>query len=237
MAAQRTLLLIADISGYTRYLRTHRMSLAHAEVNLTRLLEAVIDAAPGFDLIEIEGDAAFLARRADPHDDGATADAMARAVAAMHRAFHRERRYVASNLCPCAACEETNDMKLKFVAHVGEVADQTIRNRRKLVGIDVILVHRLLKNAVEDPEYVLMSDELYRAAGPAFEPVRALVQELEGLGTVVTYVARVEGLAGSPAPVAEPGLLQRLGRTVDVASRGMPYMLGLRRRRRPVLAG
>ena len=237
MASRRTLLLIADISGYTRYLRTHRMSLAHAEVNLTRLLEAVIDAAPGFDLIEIEGDAAFLARDADAHDDEATAGAMARAVGAMHQAFHRERRYVASNLCPCDACEETNDMRLKFVAHLGEVTDQTIRNRRKLVGFDVIVVHRLLKNAVEDPEYVLMSDELYRAAGTPFEPVKELSQEFEGLGTVVTYVAGVEGLAGrSPAPLPDPGLLQRLGRTVDVAARGMPYMLGLRRRRRPVLA-
>jgi hypothetical protein len=155
----------------------------------------------------------------------------------MHRAFHRERRYVASNLCPCDACEETNDMRLKFVAHVGEVAEQTIRHRRKLVGIDVILVHRLLKNAVEEPEYVLLSDELYRAAGRAFEPVRELPQELEGLGTVVTYVAGVEDLAGSAAPLPDPGLLQRLGRTLDVAGRGMPYMLGLRRRRRPVLAG
>ncbi len=237
MASCRTLLLIADIGGYTRYLRTHRMSLAHAEVNLTRMLEAVIDAAPGFDLIEIEGDAAFLARPADAHDDAATTDAMARAVGAMHQAFHRERVFVASNLCPCDACEETNDMRLKFVAHLGEVADQTIRNRRKLVGMDVILVHRLLKNAVEDPEYVLMSDELYRAAGTAFEPVKELPQEVEGLGTIVTYVAGVEGLAGSLAPLPEPGLLQRLGRTVDVAGRGMPYMLGLRRRRRPVLAG
>ena len=236
MASQRTLLLIADISGYTRYLRTHRMSLAHAEVNLTRLLEAVIDAAPGFDLIEIEGDAAFLARPADAHDDEATADAMVRAVGAMHRAFHRERKYVAWNLCPCDACEETDDMRLKFVAHLGEVADQTIRNRRKLVGIDVILVHRFLKNTVEDPEYVLMSDELYRAAGRAFEPVRELPQQFEGLGTVVTYVADVEGLIGSPAPPPDPGLLERLGRTLDVAGRGMPYMLGLRRRRRPVLA-
>ena len=97
-------------------------------------------------------------------------------------------------------------------------------------------MHRLLKNAVEDPEYVLMSDELYRAAGTAFEPVRELPQEFEGLGTVVTYIAGVEGLAGSPARLPDPSLLQRLGRTVDVAGRGIPYMLGLRRRRRPVLA-
>jgi hypothetical protein len=58
----RSLLLIADIGGYTDYMRSHRMSLAHAEVNTSRLLERVVDAAPGFDLVEIEGDAAFLSR-------------------------------------------------------------------------------------------------------------------------------------------------------------------------------
>jgi len=34
----------------------------------------------------------------------------------------------------------------RFVAHVGEVATQTIRQRPKLIGIDVILVHRMLKS-------------------------------------------------------------------------------------------
>ena len=63
MASQRSLLLIADIGGYTEYMRTHRMSLAHAEVNTARLLKKVIDAVGDFDLIEIEGDAAFLALR------------------------------------------------------------------------------------------------------------------------------------------------------------------------------
>src|ERR1700722_1164368 len=56
MGPQRALLVIADIGGYTEYMRTHRMSLAHAEVNTARLLEAVIDAAGDFELIEIEGD-------------------------------------------------------------------------------------------------------------------------------------------------------------------------------------
>ena len=78
MASERALLLIADIGGYTEYMRTHRMSLAHAEVNTARLLEAVIDAAGDFDLIEIEGDAAFLSRPADALDDAATAAAMTR---------------------------------------------------------------------------------------------------------------------------------------------------------------
>jgi hypothetical protein len=236
MASERALLLIADIGGYTEYMRTHRMSLAHAEVNTTRLLEAIIDAAGDFDLIEIEGDAAFLSLRADGLDDAATAAAMTRAVAAMHVAFHRERQYVASVLCPCDACEQADNLKLKFVAHVGEVATQTIRDRRKLVGIDVILVHRLLKNPVEEPEYILFSEDLYRTGGTAFDPVRELPQDLEGIGAVLTYVAGIEDIAGSLPPLPEPGWGERVGRTLGVAGRGLPYMLGLRRTRRAAAA-
>src|ERR1700743_2530931 len=116
-------------------MRTHRMSLAHAEVNTARLLEAVIDAAGEFELIEIEGDAAFLSRPAAPPAAQSPAATLTQAVGGMHHAFHRERQYVASNLCPCDACEQANNLKLKFVAHVGDVATQTIRDRRKLVRI------------------------------------------------------------------------------------------------------
>ncbi|MGH3456372.1 MAG: DUF2652 domain-containing protein, partial [Nocardioidaceae bacterium] len=101
MASGHSLLLIADIGGYTEYMSTHRMSLAHAEVNTARLLEKVIDAVPDFDLIEIEGDAVFLTRDADPDDHDVTVDATLQAAVAMYRAFHLERRYVAANLCPC----------------------------------------------------------------------------------------------------------------------------------------
>lgn len=230
MGSERALLLIADIGGYTEYMRAHRMSLAHAEVNTGRLLEAIIDAAGDFELIEIEGDAAFLSRRADTLDGDAPVAAMAEAVVGMHHAFHRERRYVASNLCPCDGCTQADNLKLKFVAHVGEVATQTIRNRRKLVGIDVILVHRLLKNPVEAPEYVLFSEELYRTGGAVLEPVQEVSQDLEGIGAVRTYFVDIADVTGSLPPAPDPGWLERLGRTVNVAGRGLPYMLGLRRR-------
>jgi len=230
MGSQRALLLIADIGGYTDYMRAHRMSLAHAEVNTARLLEAVIDAADGFELIEIEGDAAFLSRQAN---GDATVRAMTDAVVAMHRAFHHERRYVAANLCPCDGCTQTENLKLKFVAHVGEVATQTIRDRTKLVGLDVILVHRLLKNSVPAPEYVLCSEELYRAGGASLsERMQEAAQELEGIGAVRTYFADMADVAGPLPPAPQPRVLGRLGRTLSVAGRGMPYMVGLRRRRR-----
>jgi Protein of unknown function (DUF2652) len=228
----RTLLLIADIGGYTDFMRLHRTSLAHAEATTARLLKRIVDAARGFDLIEIEGDAAFLSRDADPSDGAAVAAATTGAAVAMHRAFHAERRLVATNMCPCEGCELAAGLKLKFVAHVGEVAIQMIKRRRNLVGIDVILVHRLLKNPVPVPEYVLVSEELYRtgeAGLPA--PMQEISQDLEGIGPVRAYFVDVEDLPGPPAVEDQPSVARRLGATVGILGRGVPYMLGLRRRR------
>jgi hypothetical protein len=237
MTSGRSLLLIADIGGYTEYMRFHRMSLAHAEVNTARLLEKVIDAAPGFELIEIEGDAAFLALEADTLESDATVALTLDVAMAMHRAFHIERQYVATNLCPCNGCTQANNLKLKFVAHIGEVATQTIRERRKLVGIDVILVHRMLKNRVKVPEYLLLSEELYLTAStPMSSPAHEVSQDLEGIGRARAYFVNVADVPGALAPVPVPSMLGRVGRTLAVAGSGMPYMLGLRRRRRTASA-
>ena len=46
MESKRTLLLIADIGGYTEYMPFHRTLLGHAEAATKRLLEKVVDAAP-----------------------------------------------------------------------------------------------------------------------------------------------------------------------------------------------
>ena len=231
MASERALLLIADISGYTDYMGSHRMSLGHAEANTARLLEKVIDTACDFDLIEIEGDAAFLSRPADELDRDATVAATVQAAVSMHRAFHIERQHVVTNLCPCDFCAQADNLKLKFVAHIGEVATQTINKRRNLVGIDVVFVHRLLKNPVQVPEYVLLSEDLYRSGGTSLpdHPMHEISQDLEGIGPVRAYYVDVEDLAGPLPPPPDPSWLGRLGRTASLAGRGLPYMLGLRR--------
>jgi hypothetical protein len=231
-ATERSLLIIADIGGYTDYMRTHRMSLAHAEVNTSRMLERIVDAAPDFDLVEIEGDAAFLSRPADRLAGATPVAATLDVAAAMHRAFHLERRYVATNLCPCQGCAEVGNLKLKFVAHIGEVATQRIRQQVKLVGIDVILVHRLLKNSVELPEYVLLTEELRRLGDGLPPSGQELTADLEGIGPTRTFVLDVADLPdASTAPLPDPPLLSRLGRTISLAGTGLPYMLGLRRGR------
>src|SRR3712207_257168 len=138
MSTGRALLLIADIGGYTDYMQFHRSVLGHAEAATTRMLGKIVDAAEGFDLIEVEGDAAFLSRDADGLDGPAAWAVTTEAAVALHRAFHQERRFVELNMCPCGSCTKTSALKLKFVARLGEVATQTIRRRKKLVGLDVI---------------------------------------------------------------------------------------------------
>jgi len=233
MATRRALLLIADIGGYTDYMQYHRSILGHAEAATNRMLDKVVGAAWGFDLIEIEGDAAFLSREIDGMDGPAALATVTQAAVAMHRAFHEQRRLIELNMCPCGSCTKTSALKLKFVAHVGEVATQTIKRRRKLVGMDVIYVHRLLKNPVHVPEYVLVSEDLYRDGGtPAMQEI---AQDLEGIGPVRTYFMDVEDIAAPLASLPDPSWPRRIGGTLGMVGRGLPHIV--RRRRATAPAG
>jgi hypothetical protein len=111
------------------------------------------------------------------------------------------------------------------------VATQTIKRRRKLIGMDVIFIHRLLKNPVPVPEYVLLSEDLHRTRGasPPDEVVHEIPQDLEGIGPVLTYFVDVEDLSGSLPPAPAPSVPQRLGATFGILGRGMQANLRLLR--------
>jgi hypothetical protein len=63
--------------------------------------------------------------------------------------------------CECNACARIPDLDLQFVVHHGQVIAQKVAGRQELLGSDVILVHRLLKNDVVErlgvPAYALIS--------------------------------------------------------------------------------
>ena len=224
MSSARALLLIADIGGYTDYMGSHRMSLAHAEVNTGRLLETVIDAAPGFELIEIEGDAAFLYRQVDSLAPDALVAEVVRVAVAMHQAFHLEREYVARNLCPCSGCKEMANLKLKFVAHVGEWRPRPSGSGSSSSGSTSSVVHRLLKNPVTVREYVLLSEDLY-ATGSSVLPDAAheIATDLQGIGRVRAFYVDVTDLDAPGGTPTLPTWRGRLGQD------------RLRRRRRAAL--
>jgi len=221
---ERTLLLLADISGYTEFMRLHRLNLAHSQEITRRLLESMLDAAPGLHLVEVEGDALFLAAPQD--GPGVLASALA-----MYGAFHtRQRWMVAHNLCACDACRQIGRLHVKFVAHLGEVVLQRIRDTEKLFGVDVIAVHRMLKNSVPASEYVLMSEPLYQRLEPPLRDRAVRVeQELEGLGTMPLYFVSLEDFEIELPARPEPALPARIRETFSLGLRAFPSLVGLRR--------
>ena len=63
--------------------------------------------------------------------------------------FRRRRRDVRqATSCDCRACSRIPDLDLKFVVHHGAAIVQKVAGRQELLGSDVIVAHRLLKNEV-----------------------------------------------------------------------------------------
>src|SRR6266571_4120577 len=143
-AAQPTCFLIADISGYTGYLAD--VELDHAQDILADLVGAVVTALrPNFRLAKLEGDAAFTFMTAEKVDGSMLLDTIERC----YFGFRRRRRDVRqATSCECNACARIPDLDLKFVVHHGVAILQKVAGRQELLGSDVIVVHRLLKNEV-----------------------------------------------------------------------------------------
>jgi len=154
-------LVIADIGGYTRYLSG--VELEHSADVLADLLQTVVNAfEPNLRVAKVEGDAVFVY-------DGGEADGsvLVDALSGAYIAFMRRRRTVTQlTTCGCDACRSIGDLGLKIVAHRGDYAIHEIAGKTELVGRDVILVHRLLKNELATRtgirDYAVYTDSLTR---------------------------------------------------------------------------
>ena len=139
----RGCLLIADVSGYTRYLGG--VELDHAQDILADLLGAVVANTSVMRTAKLEGDAVFCHAPAGDIDGAALVDT----IESCYFAFTKRLRTIAHlTTCACNACSKLDGLDLKFVVHCGQYATHVVADSEELVGYDVILVHRLLKNRV-----------------------------------------------------------------------------------------
>jgi len=191
---ERSCLLIADISGYTSYLAG--VELDHAQDILADLIGTVVTSLrPTFRLAKLEGDAAFMAAPEDQIDGSLLLDAIERC----YFGFRRRRRDVRqATSCPCDACLRIPDLNLKFVAHVGPVVRQDMAGLEELIGRDVIVVHRLLKNTVGEATgasaYALLTDACTTAMGldPAALGMAPHSETYEVVGEIPGWVHDLE---------------------------------------------
>lgn len=194
-------LLMADISGYTQFVRTHADTADHARQSIVGLLKAIISASSTpLQVAELEGDAVFLYALAEEREFPGAAEAIKSQIPGLFRAFQGARDAMVDRAdCPCEACTHIADLRLKQVVHTGEVAVERIGRFEKLFGLDVIVVHRMLKNSVEAKEYLMISEAAHESLG-AFGGVTAEVRRecLEGIGEMRMHVYYSEDLSALP---------------------------------------
>jgi hypothetical protein len=159
-------LVLADISGYTRFVRMHKVSLLHAEGIITELMEAVIgEASEPLILNKLEGDAAFLyARGGDPGTARMTLERVLRFFTSF-TARQQELIQAGEGGCSCEACCNISSLKLKAIMHPGQAVIKQVHQLTELAGSEVILAHRWLKNTIGADEYLLLTEDFYRLSG------------------------------------------------------------------------
>ena len=193
-AAQPTCFLIADISGYTGYLAD--VELDHAQDILADLIGAVVTALrPNFRLAKLEGDAAFTFATVEKVDGSMLLDTIERC----YFGFRRRRRDVRqATSCECNACVRIPDLDLKFVVHHGPAIVQKVAGRQELLGSDVIVAHRLLKNDVVEQlgmsAYALISQRCIDASDidPAALGMRPHTETYDRIGDVPAWAHDLE---------------------------------------------
>ncbi len=193
-------IVILDISGYTRFIRKHRLALLHAEHIINDLLEHVI-AATGFPLVvnKLQGDSVLMYALADEttHSAQGILEQVLRSFAAFRQ---RERELISEcSLCSCSACATIDQLRLKAIIHHGPVVFKRVQKFDEIAGEDVIMAHRLLKNSISADEYILMSEAFDGlSGGRVAEHRREARQEtcsgFGKVGVVAYYPLQADGL-------------------------------------------
>ncbi len=235
---RKAVLVIADISGYTRFMTKTKMSLAHAQVIITELMKALIDEIDlPLRVAEVEGDAVFVfgSEETGEHSWEDVSSVASQKIFQFFEVFRRRLdEIVNSNMCRCSACDGAQRLRLKIVFHIGNVVFFSIAGFHKPSGPDVILAHKLLKNSIGLDEYLLMTEEAYAHLRKYSDvSVERGVETYEEIGRVNVWVwnpaPRHEGNEGLEAASPATSLFGKLGQTMRIVRDGMLIATGLKK--------
>ncbi|MDH3900498.1 MAG: DUF2652 domain-containing protein [Gammaproteobacteria bacterium] len=192
-ATYQVLLMIADISGYTKFMVSSDLEIEHSQRVISELIQTIIRQVEiPLEVSKLEGDAVFLYAKKD--SDAYTWEDIRKVTGEklilFFDDFHEKLQELGSHIsCSCGACSNLHALKLKIVVHSGEALFYRIHHFNELSGSDVILVHRLLKNSATTDEYLLMTEPAYvDIEFPCQLPVEEGSEHYEHLGHVKTFV-------------------------------------------------
>ncbi len=163
--AHKGYFILTDISGYTEFLT--RSELDHAQKALQNLFDAQLAHIKHPLVISgFRGDAIFIYV---PESNFCEPQTLLESLENLYFVFADALRQMIYNTnCPCRACKNLPKLDLKMVIHHGEYVIQKLGDREELLGADVIVPHRMLKNRVIEQtgitSYALFSDAAAQAS-------------------------------------------------------------------------
>ncbi|MGE5463001.1 MAG: DUF2652 domain-containing protein [Syntrophothermus sp.] len=181
-------LVLADISGYTSFVA--RTEIEHAGMALSYLLETIVETLDDLLTIsKLEGDAVFAYI-----EDGKLEDCklLMGLIDRTYLLFREKALSLYSQAtCPCVACQSLPMLDLKIILHHGEFVLQQVAGIRDLLGTDVNLIHRLLKNGVYQSTgwkgYALFTDQALESMKCSRDNYFQRCETYEHLGEVSIY--------------------------------------------------
>jgi hypothetical protein len=163
--ANKGYFILTDISGYTEFLT--KSELDHAQDALQNLFDVQLAHIKyPFVISGFRGDAIFMYV---PEANICEPQTILEALEKLFFVFADTLRQMIQNTtCTCRACQNMSKLDLKMVVHYGEYVIQKLGEREELLGADVIVPHRMLKNSVIEQtrieSYALFSDAAAEAA-------------------------------------------------------------------------
>lgn len=143
--AQKAFFINTDISGYTEYLTASELEHAH------EILQSLFDAQLSnikfpLQVSGFRGDAIFMYT---PDTNFLNPQSFVESLENLYLVFSETLQKMRLNTtCTCNACKNMQKLDLKICTHYGEYIIQKLGDREELLGADVIIPHRMLKNQV-----------------------------------------------------------------------------------------
>jgi len=186
--AQHGYLLIADIAGYTSFVAG--TELEHSHEILADLLGTICEKIESIlTLHKLEGDAVFAYV---PESKITRGETILELIESTYVAFRDKQTSIKrATTCTCNACRNIPSLDLKFIAHHGDYIIQHVRDIREMVGSDVNLIHRLLKNHVSESTgwraYMMFTEQCLDHMKLNLEDAHVQLESYEHLAEVKTY--------------------------------------------------
>ena len=171
--------VLADIGGYTTFLS--EVGIEHAKEITSHLFNGMVKLNQRrWKVGNVVGDCLFLYT-----DSRESPDDFFAHLRGLYEHFRSSIAEIASgSTCRCGACDRSGDLALKFVVHAGEFDTQQIAGRQELIGPEIVVAHRLLKNSVPLREYALLTTPLADVAQASGLPVSPGRDEYQDIGAV-----------------------------------------------------